>query len=397
MITKASRYVWNCCFFVILCYGVIFNVLYRPSHPIFYTFSEPYFYKLNPFYAPSRIERYALEHSVALNYHLTVPVDPTSDQKSPPRGCEMWEPSPLLISEYLQVFRQEMALYNQLLQSHPGVDGDVRERLNSSCSDLHIHPHGLGGVFTNGSLSRSSTALLEPFYPPFASLLQKCSRWFWWRSHDQLDFLVHDFPSICHGLKPTSNIILVDVGYDVASKWTNGKRQDSTTSSLLRLFKKFGFPVDAIYVFDTISSDFTIQQPWISHIYQVSNWDSRSRSIQEYPLKDTQSERQNHPWDWIGNNFDIDDLILVTLHLPPRDVDPTREIQLLEEIPSSPIAQKIDALYFHPRVYMAEDELPRKKKSNDESNEIFRWAVRDALRFYTRLREKGIHAHAFVS
>lgn len=394
--TKSSRILWNTCLLFLLCYGITFNAFYRPSSQVSDLTSEFYSYKLNSFYAPSRIERYSLEHAVELNFHRNVPDNPGMKHTSPPKGCTIWQPSTRYISDYLQGFKHEMDQYNYLLQKHPGsLTDDVRKRLNVSCPALQVHPQGLGAVFTSGSLSRSPTGLLEPVYTPFGSWTQKCAGHGRGRSHE-LDFLVHDFMSMCQKLIPTSKIIFMDVGYDVASKWT--ERKDSPTIKLLRLYRKFGFPVDSIYVFDSKKYS---QQDWTSHIHQVSNWDSNSKSIlQEFTWKDPQTGRGNHPWDWIAKNAAPEDLVLVTLQLPPRGVDPTREMELLQELPtSSHISQKIDELYFHPTVYMAEDEslLSKNKKDKKNSEETLRWTVQEALLLFAQLRGQGIHAHAWVS
>lgn len=67
--------------------------------------------------------------------------------------------------------------------------------------------------------------------------------------HDQyilsLDYIVHDFESICRSLKPTSRRILIDMG---ALLDFHGSDQPIVT--LLNLYEKFGFHFDHIYAFE---------------------------------------------------------------------------------------------------------------------------------------------------
>lgn len=509
-----------------------------------------YHYKLNSFYSPARVERYAIEHAVEWNFHrVYYPYDDDDRDRddnhnhhdgakarqrrrrrqkhtSPPRACLLWKPSSRKISDHLQEFQGEMNHYQRVLQSHMGSPAvDVREHLNSTsssssttttaaaatststssasrsiCQSLQVHPQGLGGIFTSGSLSRSPQGLLEPLYPPFGSLTNICpelqkhhgmvkvgsttNKKRMQQQQHELDFLVHDFAHQCQQLTRTSKIILVQIGYGVTDSWKEKKKNTgggaaaasssssngSPTISLLKLYRKFGMPVDEIYLMESKpetttdsgnhnnskkkqkkDGDDTDNNDWVSSskgVLQVLHWDTSTPKVvsatkDEKTKSSSSSQQQQHPWKWIAANTQPDDLVLVTVQFPPRgQADPSKEFALLQALASSSSSatssfkntrQYIDHLYFHPVVYMAEEEIDpklvdkkrrneekqsRKKKKDDDSGgeqqqraednnvggssssssrDTSRWTVQEALYLFADLRKQGILAHAWVA
>ena len=428
---------WNSALLALLFLGAVYRAFYAPFPSILSDEDhayEPYNYKLNSFYSFSRIERYTIEHAVQLKYSRNMPPkEQRRERWSPARGCNLWKSSSRTIYEgFIQKFVLEMKYYNHLLDAHEGSPvADIRQHVANAtthgriCRSLQVHPQGLGAVFTSGSLARSPQGLLEPIYPPFGSLTQMCPRLVRMPKGHSLDFLVHDFAAHCQRITtPSSKIILVEVGYKVLNKWQANKKEKvpPPTQSLLRLYRKFGFSVDQIYIFDTSKTPKKAQD-WITRIFQLENFwrsnnnnkkqSSSSASLTDFTWKDPANGRSNHPWDWIASNTAEEDFVLVTVHLPPRGVDPTREMELLQELLELPlVAKRMDGLFFHPLVYMGEDEpfLPQamnvvarqfrrhheRKEGEVDQTEMPRWTIQEAMQLFSRLRQKGIMAHAWV-
>lgn len=458
-----GRVSWNSALMALLFLGSVYRALHPPPRDkdnvliiddtiIHLPRQAPYQYKLNSFYSYSRIERYTIEHAVQLKYSRL------GAGSAAARGCTLLKPSSRTIyGGFVERFLPEMDLYNALLNQHPGSPvPDIRHHSTNAtrheeiCQSLQVHPQGLGAVFASGSLARSPQGLLEPIYPPFGSVSQICNekrkkkrkirrsstRKNTGEGHD-LDFLVHDFLSTCRRIQATSKIILVDIGYKVSSKWQSRKRQElSAAESLVQLYQNFGFPVDQITIFDT-SHPGKKDTDWISRIFRVDRKDTQKKT-DGFTFKG-KTGRSNHPWDWIAANTSPKDLVLVTVHFPPRgQEDPSKEMELIQELLSSSnaaAAKRIDGLFFHPIVYMAEDEpriasssntrlekmltrhFPKRHHGRDDEDDeetlgeqqqeamrlvdpaaatAPRWTIQEAMQLFSKLREQGIMAHAWV-
>jgi len=520
--------------------GNYYEATLSSSSSIPTTTTTVYEYRLNPFHAPSWVERYPMEHAVEWNYHRRSPpppldglglrqegIQPQQQQQDyeeisnlpPPRGCDLWNPSETPFSLYLQTYRTELELYNDLLYHHPGSPiHDIRRRQEVTttwnttmttttatttrttvdpewsmpippttskptdiCSMLNIHPQGLGAIFSSGSLSRNPNGLIEPIVPPFRSLnvcsrnltdLQKTRMNTWWNSlflrrnkqkqrqhptnnndnnKNPMDYLVHDFAYACQHIHPYSKIIWLEIGYGVSQSWdsfrsaghddpdsdttNNEDHQDhSSSATLIHLYRKFGFPIDSIYTFDSQQSshDKTRSEYTTQITHQTPHWNNQSTTslppetvtTEQLPnFVDTKTGRTNHPWDFLASVAQPHDLVVVTIRWPPRGIDPTPEIDLVKELrhpgmkdddeDPSAVVPLIDHLYLKASVYMEEDEeeeYTRGILSVNDQQQIHestnvpssrslttqQWTVQEAMYVFDELRRMGIPAHTWV-
>jgi hypothetical protein len=234
-----------------------------------------------------------------------------------------------------------------------------------------------------------------------------------------------------------------EVGYDVSHQWQQQQQQQqqqksqhaktdsdySSTVALMKLYRKFGFPVDSIYILDSKQQSSSSQGGgYTSQILQTNLLGGKDRHKSTTPqilptFQSPTTGRTNHPWDFIESIAKPNDLVLVTIRWPPRGVDPTPEIKLVEELKRSSsmnnnnnnnnkdgIASLLDHLYLKANVYMMEDEPPLNNKktkkhsekatsSSSNSNTVAttrRWTVQETLYVFEELRRRGIPAHAWV-
>ena len=164
-------------------------------------------------------------------------------------GCKIWLQSPeelvpplVGISAGLHGFRNDLKEYLKLVEQFEGV-GDLRPHLEESqdiCKTVDLHHKGLMGIFKSKQLSWSRSGYVEPLMPPMRHP-EYC-----FNTSDTylLDpsYLVHDWGAMCRRLKKTSRIVLLDMGASLT--FHNSLDAESPTMYLLRLLRKFGFPVD---------------------------------------------------------------------------------------------------------------------------------------------------------
>ena len=297
-------------------------------------------------------------------------------------GCKIWRHvvsadanPPVLntISEELQGFRRDLQEYTNLLENFEGID-DLRRSIGSSddvCKMVDLHEKGLLGVFANKQLSWTRSGYVEPLIPPMR--------------HPEFCFddsylinpsyLVHDFGAMCRKLKKTSRIVFVDMGASLS--FHESLDAESPTMYLLRLFRKFGFPVDHVYayevtptppedVFDALPMELIPAYHWIN-----------------VGVEHTIGHRRN-PFTHIISEYNEDDLIMVKL-----DIDtPWLETLLSNQLLNETLGKLIDQFYFEKHCHL--EELA------EFWADTMKGSVKDAMLFFYELRRSGIAAHFWV-
>lgn len=388
----------NSIILILLSLAVLYNGTHRPERIRLATalaMNGPYFYKLNRFYAPSRIELYASEHAVELGLKQTVPM---------PKGCLMWTDYSRTIYEYLVNYRDEMKYYNILLHNHDGspatdlrkvVDPVASPTSSPICQSLQVHPLGLGGVFTSGSLSRSPNGLLEPLFPPLRDP-QFC---FDASQYQSPNYLVHDFSTLCHHLLPTSKIVMIDLMHEPSDQ----------TNYLLDLYRRFGFPIDTIYDFQLGTS----QHGASAYASRVNGDPEQGPTERLKIIEASDTEQRMKRFQELLDSFSEDDVILVQIDEmnadDPASISQTSAdpefLQLLKESPK--LATKLDVVYWRFPVQISElwnkepSRFGRLRGKSDQPvatppAQTSKTTVSQVMRSFSDLRQLGVAVHAWI-
>jgi hypothetical protein len=94
-------------------------------------------------------------------------------------------------------------------------------------------------------LSLTKSGYIEPLTPPMRSH-KFCSN----NDVMNMDYLVHDYETMCRNLKPTSRRVLFDLGASLAFHGS-----DQPIVELLSEYEKFGFNFDHIFAFEITFND----------------------------------------------------------------------------------------------------------------------------------------------
>lgn len=315
-------------------------------------------------YRPAPIESYLIQNAVELGYHAT----------GTQEGCRIWkdpEATPSTIHAQLQAFLDDLDEYEIRVQEFKQQIPDLRVRENDDiCRTVDLHD---GGVIFQKSqqLSFTSAGFVEPLLPPMRHPA------FCKIGHQRLldlSYMVHDFGAMCRSLKPTSRIVLFDIG---ASLQFHGKRS-SPAIYLTDLYERFGFPFDHIYAFEITKKDpeevFRLVPPNLLPTY---HWINVGVSAEPgHPL---------NPFTMLKQKFNKDDLIVFKL-----DIDtPSVEMPLVEQLlGDDELIGLVDQFYFEHHVNLA--EMKRYWGSQVEGT------VQDSLNLFHKLRQKGVAAHFWV-
>ncbi len=212
-------------------------------------------------YLPSDVEKYVLDNSIALGYDK---LDPNEAE-----GCKIFKSSSYSTEENyqnLRSYRQDIENYSKAIENFPFstiVPVLMEEmRLNGDgnwqeiCAALRPHPDGVQGLFPSQQLSLLPfvKGFVEPLLPPMrhpafcdeVDAIDNVKVNI--RALGREDYLVHDFEAMCMSLRPSSRIVLFDLGASL-------KRDGLPMVELMNLYKKFGFKFDHIYAFEVTPTD----------------------------------------------------------------------------------------------------------------------------------------------
>lgn len=152
---------------------------------------------------------------------------------------------------------------------------------------------------------------------------------------------------------------------------------ESPTMYLIRLFRKFGFPVDHVYAYEVTPTPAGMVYDAIPmELIPAYHWINVG--------VDGEVGHRRNPFTYILNDFNEDDLILVKL-----DIDnPGLESTLSEQLNNATLGRLIDQFYFEKHVHL--EELAVFWADSMEGS------VMSALMFFYHLRRNGVAAHFWV-
>lgn len=295
-------------------------------------------------------------------------------------GCDVWRIGPMdynvakiKVAEGLRTFRRELRAYTDLVEKFEGV-GDLRLGLGGPddiCKTVDLHEKGLLGIFKSRQLSWSRSGYIEPLLPPMRHPE------FCFNDTFLLDpsYLVHDFGAMCRKLKKTSRIVLVDMGASLS--FHESLDTESPTMYLVRLFRKFGFPIDHIYAYE------------ITPTPPENIWDRLPvELIPSYHWINVgvngEIGHHRNPFTHLINAFNEDDFIMVKLDIDTPKLETILSTQLLNET----LGKLVDQFYFEKHVHLEELAV--------FWAETMEGSVKDAMIFFYELRRSGIAAHFWV-
>lgn len=317
-------------------------------------------------YDGASVETYIMENLKKLGYE--------TKGKEYAKGCEIWNDG----SDQAKALRQwqkDLEEYQAKLKEFQSPHKDIRKVLHKPniCNSLQVSSDQNLSEMFRGQLSKSHGGLIEPLFPPLRSP-SFCDRSY--EAVMELDFLIHDFVEMCHGLTTDSRIVFFDLG---ASLQFHARRKIASPALYIpETFRKFGMPFDHIYAFEltkTPPSDMYDSVP--NDLKAAYHWYNVGVSAE------TNSTR--NPWNFIRENFHEDDLVVVKL-----DIDtPAVELPLAKQLLEDPELHKlVDHFYFEHHVYLSEIRHAWGPKVEG--------SVADSLRLFQGLRKAGIAAHSWV-
>jgi len=188
-----------------------------------------------------------------------------------------------------------------------------------------------------------------------------------------LDYLVHDFGTMCRKLKPTSRIVLFDMGARL--QFMDVK---SPAIYLTELFQKFGFPFDHIYAYEiTPTRPANVFQLVPRKLLSAYHWINVG-------MEATPDSHLN-PFTTLLDKFNEDDLILVKLDIDTPQLEMALAQQLLND---ERLLQLVNHFYFEHHVPLWE--------MSPHWREGVSGTVQESLDLFTKLRQRGVAAHFWV-
>lgn len=178
-------------------------------------------------------------------------------------GCKIYQhPDNTTQENYdnLHNFRKELLAYNKAIEAFNGTNtanliqkirsGDYLDKESQAelCKSARPHPDGIQALFPSKQLSFTKSGFVEPLLTPMRNP-QMCDNPL--KLLLDIDYLVHDFEAICLDLKPTSRVVLIDMG--AALDFHRSGKQPVIT--LMKTFEKFGLEFDHIYAFEMRDQD----------------------------------------------------------------------------------------------------------------------------------------------
>jgi len=293
--------------------------------------SQPYSY------TPSVFEQYIMDNKETLGYETTG--EALADT------CTLMKDETSPIYEQMQQYFADLEKYNNLIRNFQPL-ADLRTQFNSDeekervCEATKLHKDGLSAIFKSEQVSSSSNmGMMEPLLPTM-------------RSHKicndfdtnllAMDFLVHDFYSMCQQLQKHSKLIFIDMGASLNfHEDINGEMPAIYIHSI---YSKFGFKFDHIYAYE-------VDPKYPAKVYEVipdelqSSWHWINVGV------DARKCAKMNPFTMIVDSFTPDDFIVVKL-----DIDtPVVEHALVKQLREDPtLLQLVDHFYFEHHVHQKE-------------------------------------------
>jgi hypothetical protein len=323
-------------------------------------------------YVPAYIEQHIYNHSVDLGYASL----------RNPKGCKIWKDESSPIQKDLLMFNEELKNYTQALNSHPPIP-DLRKQfaLDHSnqieiCKKTALDPENglLQGFFRGGQLSLTRAGYVEPLLPPMRHpdfcLARGVSALM------DLNYLVHDFETMCRRLTRTSRTVLIDMGASLDFH-TSGAHIVSPALYISEVYHKFGFPFDHIYAYEMTQVNASRVQTQLPDGLRAA-WHWINAPVNPDP------DSIFNPFKTLLENYGEEDLVVVKI-----DIDGGPEMPFLTQILNDArLSNMIDHLYFENHVHLGE------LAGNWGSG--MKGTIKDTLDLFRSMRDKGVAAHYWV-
>ena len=193
-----------------------------------------------------------------------------------------------------------------------------------------------------------------------------------------MNYLVHDFETMCRKLKPSSRIILIDMGASLSFHDGNKHMNSQPIIWLIKLYEKFGFFFDHIYGFEITPTDpkkvygRLLPEEYIPSYHWINVGVEHGEGSKLNPLRS------------IVQKFSEDDLIIVKLDIDTASVEVPLARQLLED-KDGIYGKLIDQFYFEHHVHLGELQGNWKRSMQG--------SIKDSFEIFHGLRKKNIPAH----
>ena len=279
----------------------------------------------------------------------------------------------------LAAYKNELDVYNEMINNFIPVantmdkirhgGGDTEQ--SKICDSLRIHPDGMQGIFPSKQLSFTSSGYMEPLLPPMRSHKLCDANNF--RNLMSLDYLVHDFEFMCRKLKPTSKLVLLDLGASL--EFHVGA---VPMLSLMKQYEKFGFVFDHIYAFEITKQDpEKVYGTFLPEEYIPSyHWINVG-------VSKTEDDKLN-PLHSIVKTLHEDDFVVMKLDIDTSSIEVPLARELLKD-KDGVYSKIVDQFYFEHHVHLG--ELATNWGSTMDGS------VAESLDLFSNLRRKGIPAH----
>lgn len=322
-------------------------------------------------YQPGSAEHYIMSNLDQLGFN----------KPNNPVTCHIWNDTQATtpeVSNSLATYKRDIDRYNEIIENFKPVANtmdkmrQVGTEQSQICDSLRIHPNGMEAIFPSDQLSFTSSGYVEPLLPPL-------------RSHKicddfegnlmTLDYLVHDFEFMCRKLKPTSKLVLLDLGASLVFQGTA-----SPLLTLLRQYEKFGFVFDHIYAFEITEQDpnmvyeTLLPEKYISAYHWINVGVSARKGDKLNPLHS------------IVRKLNEDDFVVVKLDIDTSSIEFPLARELLED-KDGVYSKIIDQFYFEHHVHLGEMALAKRWYRSMNGT------VGESLELFSNLRKKGIPAH----
>ncbi|KAL7502180.1 hypothetical protein ACHAWX_000482 [Stephanocyclus meneghinianus] len=317
-------------------------------------------------YEPSPLENYFVVNLEALGLYIN----------NRTRTCPLIFNASSPINDDMQGYFRQLDYYNDLMKIFNPVEDDLRKSIEPGeaniekvCNITKIHPDGLEGIFTKEHVSISNTmGAMEPLLPVFRS--QKiCDDA---RKHlMSMEYLIHDFYSMCKNLKRHSRTIFVDMG---ASLEFHGG-MTSPAVYINQIFRRFGFHFDHIYAYE-------ITQVPSARVYELLPNELMGSFHWINVGIDPEPGAKLNRFTIILDEFDSDDFIVIKLD---RDTSATENRLALQLRNDDRLLELVDLFYFEDH-RLQEELLPWWGRSANGS-------IGESLELMAGLRAKGVVSH----
>lgn len=311
-------------------------------------------------------------------------------------GCAMYENPNLTTQENydnLHSFRKDLEVYKEAIdnfdssttkdllkkirynKNNDDNDQDKQKDLREICKVTRPHPDGIQALFQSKQLSLTKAGYVEPLLTPqrnpkFCDALSKPTF--------DIDYIIHDYEHMCLNLKPTSQIILIDLGASLEFHSSH----DQPAVTLMKKFEKFGMRFDHIYAFEATPTDPSkvyhklLPQEYFNSYHWINTGVSAGKNDKMNPLYS------------LITSFHEDDLVIMKLDIDAQEVENPLAQQLLE---NDNVNKRVDHFYFEHHVRLYEMRAWWGKDIDMASP-----TVNDSFALMSGLRKKGVASHFWV-